>query len=340
MEPWATQRLQGIRIMRGIPAGMRTVGRLACICAWAVLLPVGGVSAIGLVVNVGWPLELFPHFAIQCAAAQVLAILVFALRRKRLPALLGLSTLLIIVAPIARYYLAMPILPTAPYSLRVMTLNVDSRNARSELARHAIVAETPDVIFLSEASAQWISALPALRKIYPFEVGDMSDPKSAVLLLSRFPLQDAEVHRLEPGGDPPAISARLCTDRERTDGPCLTVIGIHAAAPITRARAEARDAVFRVAADLLAGRHDGRAVLLGDLNATPWSPAFRRLLGATSLRDSGIGFGLHPTWGSRSLLFGQPIDHVLVDQGITVVDRRVGGDVGSDHYPLVVDLSF
>ncbi len=339
MEPRARQHLLGIRDMRGIPAGMRTVGRLADICAWAVLLPAGVVSAIGLVANVGWPLELFPHFAIQCAAAQVLAILIFVLRRKYLPAFLGLPILLIIVAPIARYYLAIPTLAAAPYSLRVMTLNVDSRNVQFELVGHAIATEKPDVIFLSEVSAQRISALPALRTVYRFEVGDLSDPTSAVLLLSRFPLQDAEVHRPE-SGDLPFVSAKLCIDRGRPDRPCLTVVGIHPAAPITRARAEARDAVFRMAAELLAASHDGRATLLGDFNATPWSPAFRRLLSATSLRDSSIGFGVHSTWGSRSLLLGQPIDHVLVDREITVIDHRVGADVGSDHYPVVVDLSF
>lgn len=34
-----------------------------------------------------------------------------------------------------------------------------------------------------------------------------------------------------------------------------------------------------------------------------------------------------------------PIDHCLHSPDITVINRRVGSDVGSDHYPLIIDFS-
>ena len=37
-------------------------------------------------------------------------------------------------------------------------------------------------------------------------------------------------------------------------------------------------------------------LLLGDLNLTPWSPYFERLLAGSGLRDSRDGRGLFPTW--------------------------------------------
>jgi endonuclease/exonuclease/phosphatase (EEP) superfamily protein YafD len=33
-----------------------------------------------------------------------------------------------------------------------------------------------------------------------------------------------------------------------------------------------------------------------------------------------------------------PIDHCLVSPEITILDRRLGPAVGSDHYPLIVDF--
>jgi len=83
----------------------------------------------------------------------------------------------------------------------------------------------------------------------------------------------------------------------------------------------------------------GRAVVAGDLNATPWSPIFHRVLDLGRLRDSREGFGLHRTWPSGiHALLRIPIDHVLVGEGVTVLRREVGPHIGSDHRPVIVDL--
>lgn len=77
---------------------------------------------------------------------------------------------------------------------------------------------------------------------------------------------------------------------------------------------------------------------MGDFNMTPWSPKFRQLVADSHLRDTVRGFGLQPTWPAGAPQFWIPIDHVLVSPDILVVDRRVGPDLGSDHYPVIVDI--
>lgn len=81
-------------------------------------------------------------------------------------------------------------------------------------------------------------------------------------------------------------------------------------------------------------------LLLGDLNATSYSPSFGRLLDATSLRDSRRGFGRQPTWAPPRwpLPIGIAIDHVLHSDHFQVTDRFVGADIGSDHRPVVAHL--
>ena len=80
-------------------------------------------------------------------------------------------------------------------------------------------------------------------------------------------------------------------------------------------------------------------VVLGDLNVTPWSPWFRRLLEAGGLAD--LAGGPHrPTWAPAPVpaALGLALDHVLATPGIRLLSRRLGPRLGSDHRPVVVHL--
>ena len=121
---------------------------------------------------------------------------------------------------------------------------------------------------------------------------------------------------------------------------CVHLIGIHPPPPLTAAWAAKRNAVFKAIPEVMTASDASRTILLGDFNCTPWSPALRDLIAATGLRDSAYGFGPQPTWLSRWLPLGIKIDHIPIGDGIAATSHAVGGDVGSDHYPVVADLQF
>jgi endonuclease/exonuclease/phosphatase (EEP) superfamily protein YafD len=75
-------------------------------------------------------------------------------------------------------------------------------------------------------------------------------------------------------------------------------------------------------------------VIMGDLNATPWSYALRTLLDRTGLRDSRRGFGLGASWPTWSPFVRIPIDQLLLGGRVEVLAREVGPELGSDHFPL------
>jgi endonuclease/exonuclease/phosphatase (EEP) superfamily protein YafD len=80
-------------------------------------------------------------------------------------------------------------------------------------------------------------------------------------------------------------------------------------------------------------------MVVGDLNATPWSWPFRNLLSTGNLRNSQIGFGVQPSFAASSNpLFRVPIDHLVHSDALLVRQRRLGPPLGSDHFPLLVDL--
>jgi endonuclease/exonuclease/phosphatase (EEP) superfamily protein YafD len=84
---------------------------------------------------------------------------------------------------------------------------------------------------------------------------------------------------------------------------------------------------------------DGPSIVMGDLNCTSWSPYFADLLRLSGLRDSRLGFGIQPSWTGNTRFMAIPIDHVLVSHEIDVLDRHTGSKIGSDHLPVLVDLS-
>jgi endonuclease/exonuclease/phosphatase (EEP) superfamily protein YafD len=83
-------------------------------------------------------------------------------------------------------------------------------------------------------------------------------------------------------------------------------------------------------------------VVMGDLNASLWSPTYREMLRRSGLQDARRGFGpLHTQsrFGFHFLL-GIPIDHCLVSDRIEVRLLRTGPALGSDHLALIVDIAF
>ena len=82
-------------------------------------------------------------------------------------------------------------------------------------------------------------------------------------------------------------------------------------------------------------------IVMGDFNVTPYSYYFSQLKKTIGLKNTMAGFGFQNSWPSLSPLdiFRIPIDHVFVSKNIQVVDRRIGPDLGSDHFPVIVKLS-
>ncbi|GAB3238041.1 endonuclease/exonuclease/phosphatase family protein [Kineosporia babensis] len=84
---------------------------------------------------------------------------------------------------------------------------------------------------------------------------------------------------------------------------------------------------------------DTGSFLVGDLNASPWQPAFRALEKAGWEDAADVaGKGLRPTWPAWSPLPVTPADHLLVDQGIGVSSTAAVDIAGSSHRALVVSL--
>ena len=80
-------------------------------------------------------------------------------------------------------------------------------------------------------------------------------------------------------------------------------------------------------------------VVMGDFNATRWSPVVDRFRRRARLHNSLDGFGIQPSWPSRNPLLLVPIDNAFLSDALVATDRSTGPSFGSLHRSLNVTIA-
>lgn len=218
-------------------------------------------------------------------------------------------------------------------TLRIITANLYNGAARPSVVRKLIGIERPDVLVTQELAP---NAARVIEEELPY---GRLDPRldhhgSGIALrlpgvVDRFSLAHRDASRaiLEPSEWP-----------ELQD--VVEIVGVHLLNPFTRPLTETYrlrraqvDAILRHCAEYRVPR-----VVIGDLNASPTWPTYRRL--AMTLQDAARSVRTPrrtwaPLWWMPRLL---RIDHVLVE-GLVPLAVRTRRVRRSDHSAVVVDVS-
>jgi endonuclease/exonuclease/phosphatase (EEP) superfamily protein YafD len=305
--------------LRGLTTGALALAAIGC--AGSVLVPL--VPA--------WPCTLFEHFRLQYLLGGLLVVAGCAALRMR-----GWFDVALVAALINAWWVLPDLsrstreLPGNGSPVRVLLLNVHtSSSAFAEVAR--LIDDTkPDIVGLVEVDERWLAQLtPALAR-FPHRITAPRDDNFGIALFAATPMTGAA----EPIGYPvPTIVATV-----DLHGRALALVLTHPIPPV-RAASLADHTAHLDAVATRVGQLAAPKLLMGDFNATPWSRPFRDLVGATGLCDTRAGFGLQASFPASLALLRIPIDHVLVSCDVGVRRRAIERDVGSDHLPVVVDLS-
>jgi len=320
----------------------RPLGRVGAVLLWLPVVGLATASGMGFAGDWDWRLDLFAHFRFQYAAVALILTLAALLLRRWVGVVVAIAILAANAWQVAPLYFT-PISPTLPPgvpTLRLAHANVRVSNPDREAVARFIADSDADVVFLQEVDERWLAALAERDLAYDVFAGRPRPDNFGLAMLVRTPPRDhvevvsVTVRDVTDGvAQVPAIAARL-----RLAGQDVAVLSLHTLPPVSRLYAETRDIQLDAAARW-ARAIDGPCAVIGDLNATPWSHAFERLLVAGDLTNTQRGYGLSGTWPTGLSWTGMiPIDHCLV-RGLTAVDRRVGPDIGSDHRPLLVELT-
>ncbi len=309
---------------------------LPSLLAWArglVFLACGICSLLTLLGFLGrfhWTLDLCSHFRVQYALALGLSgCLSLALRCPRAAfaclLMVGVNAVVVLSSLVGGGRIEAKGSPV----LRVMLINVNTETGDPQRVKQAIQEADPDLLVLEEINDRWLEEFAWLKVSHPFSITRPRQDNFGLGLFSKQPLSDGKIVNL--GVSVPSIFATT-----RFGGTPVQIVATHPPPPTRRAYARWRDQQLdRLPSSLGA---PWPLILVGDLNVTPWNGHFRGLLRRSGLKDSARGFGYHPTWPNDNPFIRIPLDHILYSPGLSVVGRHVGGDVASDHFPVIADF--
>ncbi|MGF1603394.1 MAG: endonuclease/exonuclease/phosphatase family protein [Thermosynechococcaceae cyanobacterium] len=277
-------------------------------------------------------MELWPYFLVIPGLGLILRLWKPQLRQHYLG--LGLAALLVVItaAPVVGW-LGLPSFGSHSAGLRVMSYNIWAYNRDYQAIEQSIQQEDPDILFLTEIGKTAMGELQR-RLDYPYSA---RSSVGANAFFSRYPLLSVtpEYTNVSDHGKNFSLVARIQADTE-----IFTVIGFHPPIPLTRSSFAVRNQQFERLAPYLR-ELQGRVIVMGDFNMSPWSPYFHDFEQAAQVSSATKGHWIWATWSFRPvwplILAKLPIDHVEV-RGFKGIDAWSGRANGSDHRPIIAVL--
>ena len=305
---------------------------------WGLLIAAGvvacGSTLLGFAGRYSWICDLFSHFRAQYALALIAIGFALLLSRHRRTAAVFAVFAAVNVAAILPSYVSTrtrpPVPPTSP-TFRVMLINVNTNAGDPSRVAAVIGKHDPDILVLEEISSRWIRELPWLAEAYPHQCVEPRADNFGIGLYSKFPMRESKIAVIGEAGVPSVLATVSVGARP------LFVIATHPLPPGGAENSRLRNEQLERISEVIP--RDASALLLGDLNTTPWNYHFRLLLNRSGLVDSSCGYWIQATWPNFAPLCRIPIDHCLHSSDVVTLHRRVCEYAGSDHYPLLLECA-
>lgn len=292
-----------------------------------------------------WAVDLltfaWPYFVASAVVVLIMAVCI----RQAGSILFSAMGLCIAVIPL----FGIPAAPSASNGtgLKVITANlfVENQHTPAEFIEF-LRRENPDIVVLQEILGHWQTEI-AQSGLFAYESSTDILSRDRMKVFSRLPIL-SEVP-LVPYFQDERIHKRPVRFVLNNSGRPLVLYAIHPETPRRPWRWRDRNNYLALTAQAAGSdRRSADVLVAGDWNTPPWSPFFGDFLRRSGL-ESAVGGALGAITMTRfSLRFdrltglhiGAPIENVAVSPGIAVRGWHVGPEYGSNHLPVVVDLSF
>ena len=239
-----------------------------------------------------------------------------------------------------------PYLPGAPRAVKsceervesnriaLLTTNVLQKNRDVHRLIEIIREADPDLILTVEVDQWWTERLSeGLTARYPNKISYPLSNGYGLALFTRLELIEPGVQFILDDAIP-----SIKTGVRLRSGSIVEIYGVHPRPPSVLQDTTERDIeLVRVATKIK--ERGAPAIVLGDLNDVAWSPTTAMFMKTGGLLDPRRGRGFYNTYPARWPGLRYPLDYIFSTSHFKICSMRVLPSFGSDHLPLIAELS-
>ncbi|MEQ8810797.1 MAG: endonuclease/exonuclease/phosphatase family protein [Imperialibacter sp.] len=220
-------------------------------------------------------------------------------------------------------------------SISVLEANVLMYNTNYQALVNLVKDFQPDIVVTLETDEKWKDGLKELESLYKQHILLPLDNTYGICFYSNVAFKDASVsHHISE--EVPSIEMTL--EPEGGQEVKLFVVHPEPPSPTEKDLSTPRDAEL-VLVGRMAKECTLPVIITGDLNDVAWSHTSRLFQRIGGLLDPRVGRGFFNTFHAKYLLFRWPLDHIFVSSHFTVDKIQRLPAFGSDHFPILIQLS-
>jgi endonuclease/exonuclease/phosphatase (EEP) superfamily protein YafD len=227
--------------------------------------------------------------------------------------------------------------PQNAQTLKLLQINLNSKNREFQRVISYIHKVNPDVLLISELTPTWVEAFQKSLPEYPDVTIIPREDTYGIGLYSKQKVSSARVEYFGAAGYPSVVANLSNLEKP------ITVLHTHIQGPV-------KDHLFEWHKDHIEKMTEVVSnvklplIVSGDTNSNTWTYLLADFLKTTKLRDSRKGHGVQLTWPTPNYWRHFPltilaIDHFFVSKEINVIERKTGEEIGSDHFPVILECS-
>lgn len=226
--------------------------------------------------------------------------------------------------------------PSPEKTLKLLISNVFMENEETGRFIDLVKKVNPDIFLLAEVNQRWVDAVSVLDEDYPHSIKHPLENTYGLALFSKLELENAEVKFLVEDDIP-----SFHTNVKLRSGKLIKLYCLHPRPPVPAEndRSLERDAELLVVGRI-ADKTDEPTIVAGDLNDVAWSRTTMLFQKISGLLDPRIGRGLYNSFHADHALLRFPLDHVFHSNDFRLVELKRMPNIGSDHFPIYIALSF
>jgi endonuclease/exonuclease/phosphatase (EEP) superfamily protein YafD len=220
--------------------------------------------------------------------------------------------------------------------LSLLLINVKMSNRKLQPLLKLIEIKKPDLVLAMEVDKWWNRNLKVLEKDYPYSQHTINEVAYGMILYSRLPLTNVEVDYLN-NEKVPSFESTITL----ADGKNISFHSIHPVPPthfknLPDNEGQQGNALKKLGKEIIDRKYP--TIVAGDLNDVVWSYVDELTGTENILYDVRVGRGFYNSYNAKNILMRWPLDHVLVTEEFRLKKLERLPKIGSDHFPLFVEL--